>query len=52
MLQPIFIGRVLEESGLRLEKSYQGINQEKTTGDVLDRTNEGRKTYIGDTYKE
>jgi len=36
--QPIFIGGFWEKSNLRLEMSYQGINQEKTTGNILDRT--------------
>jgi hypothetical protein len=36
--QPIFIGGVWKESDIRLETYYQGINQEKTTGNILDRT--------------
>jgi len=38
--QPIFIGGVWEESDIRLETSYQRINQERTTGNIPDRTRE------------
>ncbi len=41
--QPVFIGGVWEESDIRLEtSSYQGIDQEKTTGNILDRTRGGK----------
>jgi hypothetical protein len=45
--QPIFISGVWEEPDIRLETYYQGINQEKTTGNILDRTR-GEKPYVVD----
>jgi hypothetical protein len=38
-----------EESDIQLETYYQGINEEKTTGNILDRTR-GKKSYAVDIY--